>query len=178
LSEGLGYEFLRHILNSGGIRRFLNAQFNMVRLGISLYGIAANPEEQEFLENVSTLKTVISQIKLIKPGDTVGYSRSYTANTHMLIAVIPIGYADGLSRRLSNGVGKVWVNGKIVPIIGTVCMDMCMIDITDVDTFEGDTVVVFGKELPIQDLAKSIDTIPYEILTGISRRVKRIYFQE
>ena len=96
----------------------------------------------------------------------------------MKIAVIPIGYADGLSRRLSNGVGKVWINGKVVPIVGTICMDMCMIDITDVEAKEGDTVIIFGKELPIQQLAKALDTIPYEILTGVSRRVKRIYFQE
>ena len=169
---------MRHILNSGGIRRFEHAQYNMVRLGISLYGVSANPKEQEFLQNVSTLKTVISQTKYIKPGDTVGYGRSFTAPVLMKIAIIPIGYADGLSRRLSNGVGKVWVNGKIVPIIGSVCMDMCMIDITDIEASEGDTVIIFGKEIPIQELADSLGTIPYEILTGISRRVKRIYFQE
>lgn len=178
MSNGLGYGFMRHILNSGGIRRFPHAQFDMVRLGISLYGVAANQKEQEFLQNVSTLKTVISQTKFIQPGDTIGYGRSFKATSLMKIAVIPIGYADGLSRRLSNGVGKVWIKEKVVPIIGTVCMDMCMIDITDVDATEGDTVIIFGKELPIQQLANALDTIPYEILTGISRRVKRIYFQE
>jgi len=178
LRKNLGYDFLRHILNSGGIRRFEHAQYNMVRLGISLYGVSANQREQEFLENVSTLKTVISQTKYVKPGDTIGYGRSFTAKELMKIAVIPIGYADGMSRRLSNGVGNVWVNGKIVPIIGTVCMDMCMIDITDVEAVEGDTVIIFGKEIPIQELSDSLGTIPYEILTGISRRVKRIYFQE
>jgi len=178
LSKNIGYDFMRHILNSGGIKRFVFAQFDMVRLGISLYGVSANPAEQEFLQNVSTLKTIISQTKYVKPGDTVGYGRSYTAPVLMKIAIIPIGYADGLSRSLSNGVGKVMVNGKVVPIVGTVCMDMCMIDITDVEANEGDTVIIFGKELPIQEIAKSIDTIPYEILTGISRRVKRIYFQE
>jgi alanine racemase len=178
LRNDIGYDFLKHILNSGGIRRFEHAQYNMVRLGISLYGVSANPREQEFLENVSTLKTVISQTKYIKPGDTIGYGRSFTAKKLMKIAVIPIGYADGMSRRLSNGVGKVWVNGKIVPIIGTVCMDMCMIDITDIEAVEGDTVIIFGKEISIQELADSLGTIPYEILTGISRRVKRIYFQE
>ena len=178
MSSGLGYGFMRHILNSGGIRRFPHAQFDMVRLGISLYGVAANQKEQEFLQNVSTLKTVISQTKFIQPGDTIGYGRSFKATSLMKIAVIPIGYADGLSRRLSNGVGKVWIKEKVVPIIGTVCMDMCMIDITDVDATEGDTVIIFGKELPIQQLANALDTIPYEILTGISRRVKRIYLQE
>ena len=178
LNRGLNYGFFRHILNSAGIKRFPHAQFDMVRLGISLYGISADEKEQGFLENVSTLKTVISQTKYIKPGDTIGYGRSFKVSSLMKIAVIPIGYADGLSRRLSNGVGKVWINGKVVPIVGTICMDMCMIDITNVEANEGDTVIVFGKELPIQQLAKALDTIPYEILTGISRRVKRIYFQE
>ena len=178
LSKSIGYEFMRHILNSAGITRFVHAQFEMVRLGISLYGVSANPSEQEFLENVSTLKTIISQTKYIKPGDTVGYGRSFIAPLLMKIAIIPIGYADGMNRRLSNGVGKVVVNGKVAPIIGTVCMDMCMIDITDIEANEGDTVIIFGKELPIQEISKSLGTIPYEILTGISRRVKRIYFQE
>ena len=178
LSHDIGYDFMRHILNSGGIRRFAHAQYDMVRLGISLYGVSANPGEQEFLHNVSTLKTIISQTKHIKPGDTVGYGRSYTATSLMKIAIIPIGYADGMNRKLSNGVGKVWVNGKVVPIIGTVCMDMCMINITDVEANEGDTVIIFGNELPIQQLSDALHTIPYEILTGISRRVKRIYFQE
>jgi alanine racemase len=178
LSLQLGYEIKRHILNSGGIRRFPYAQYDMVRLGISLYGVATNPKDEEFLHNVSTLKTVISQVKFIRPGETVGYSRSFKATQGMKIAVIPIGYADGLSRRLGNGGGNVFVNGLIVPIIGTVCMDMCMIDISEVEANEGDMVIVFGKELPIQELADALETIPYEILTGISRRVKRIYFQE
>lgn len=178
LNRGLNYGFFRHILNSAGIKRFPHAQFDMVRLGISLYGVSTDEKEQEFLENVSTLKTVISQTKYIKPGDTIGYGRSYKVTSLMKIAVIPIGYADGLSRRLSNGVGKVWINGKVVPIVGTICMDMCMIDITNVEANEGDTVIIFGKELSIQQLANALDTIPYEILTGISRRVKRIYFQE
>jgi alanine racemase len=178
LRKGIGYSFIRHILNSGGIRRFPDAQFEMVRLGISLYGIAANEEEQPFLENVSTLKTVISQIRNIKKGDTIGYGRAYTANTDMRIAVIPIGYADGLNRKLSNGVGRVLINHSEAPIVGTICMDMCMIDITHIRASEGDSVIIFGKDLPIQKLAGWLDTIPYEVLTGISRRVKRIYFQE
>lgn len=178
LREGIGYSFIRHILNSGGIRRFPEAQFDMVRLGISLYGIAANEEEQSFLENVSTLKTVISQIRDIKKGDTIGYGRAYTAETDMRIAVIPIGYADGLNRKLGNGVGRVLINHKEAAIVGIICMDMCMIDITHIEASEGDSVVIFGKELPIQKLAERLNTIPYEVLTGISRRVKRIYFQE
>ena len=178
LSDGIGYSFIRHILNSGGIRRFPQAQFEMVRLGISLYGIAANEGEQPFLQNVSTLKTVISQIRTVKKDDTIGYGRAYTAKTEMKIAVIPIGYADGLNRKLSNGVGRVLIHDTEAPIVGTICMDMCMIDITHIDAREGDPVIIFGKDLPIQKLAEWIGTIPYEILTGISRRVKRIYFQE
>ncbi len=178
LREGIGYNFIRHILNSAGIRRFPEAQFDMVRLGISLYGIAANEDEKPFLENVSTLKTVISQIRTVKKGDTIGYGRAYTAKTDMKIAVIPIGYADGLNRKLSNEVGHVLINNTEVPIVGTICMDMCMIDITNMNVNEGDPVIIFGKDLPIQKLADWLGTIPYEILTGISRRVKRIYYQE
>lgn len=178
LSLQLGYPFIRHVLNSAGISRFPEAQFEMVRLGISLYGIASDPKEQKTLETVSSLKTSISQIKTVKKGDTVGYSRSWTAERDSVIATIPIGYADGLSRRLSNGRGKMMVNGHIVPVAGNICMDMTMLDITGVQANEGDEVIVFGPEMPLAQLAKAMDTIPYEILTGISQRVKRVYFQE
>lgn len=178
LSRQLGYPFIRHVLNSAGISRFPEAQFEMVRLGISLYGIASNPKEQKTLETVSSLKTSISQIKTVKKGDTVGYSRSWTAERDSVIATIPIGYADGLSRRLSNGRGKMMVNGHIVPVAGNICMDMTMLDITGIQANEGDEVIVFGPEMPLAQLAKAMDTIPYEILTGISQRVKRVYFQE
>ncbi|MHC1778226.1 MAG: bifunctional UDP-N-acetylmuramoyl-tripeptide:D-alanyl-D-alanine ligase/alanine racemase [Lentimicrobium sp.] len=178
LEKRLGYDFLRHILNSAGIARFPEAQFSMVRLGISLYGISTDPEEQKMLETVTSLKTSISQIKTIQPGETVGYSRAWTADKKTTIATIPIGYADGLSRRLGNGKGKMLVNGHMAPVAGNICMDMTMLDITGIDASEGDEVTVFGEELPIAGLAKAMDTIPYEILTAISRRVKRVYFQE
>jgi alanine racemase len=168
----------RHILNSAGILRFPDAQLEMVRLGIGLYGIAATETEQKNLQNVSTLKTTISQIKNVPKGESIGYSRKGFAKDNMKIATVPIGYADGLSRKLSNGTGKMFVNGKAVSIVGNVCMDMCMLDVTGVLCAEGDEVIVFGKQHPITDLAKDMGTIAYEVLTNVSRRVKRVYFQE
>lgn len=172
------YPIMKHILNSAGISRFPDAQFDMVRLGIGLYGIGANATEQAQLQNVSTLKTSISQIKNIPAHETIGYSRKGIANRDMQIATVPIGYADGLSRKLSNGAGKMIVKGKPAPIIGNVCMDMCMIDITDIHANENDEVIVFGDVNPITEVAKDIGTIPYEVLTNVSRRVKRVYYQE
>ncbi|MBI3500879.1 MAG: bifunctional UDP-N-acetylmuramoyl-tripeptide:D-alanyl-D-alanine ligase/alanine racemase [Bacteroidetes bacterium] len=172
------YSILRHILNSAGIVRFPGAQFEMVRLGIGLYGIGANETEQAQLKNVSTLKTTISQIKNIPAGESVGYSRKFIAKKEMRIATVPIGYADGLSRRLSNGKGKMIIAGKPAPIAGNVCMDMCMLDISAIQCAEGDEVIVFGEQNPISLIAKDMDTIPYEVFTGISRRVKRVYFHE
>jgi alanine racemase len=178
IRQAFDYPILRHIANTAGITRFPEAQFDMVRLGIGLYGISPLPEEQVNLQTVSTLKTAISQIKHVPANDSVGYNRKWVATEDTTIGIIPIGYADGLSRRLGNGKGKLMVNGNIVPIIGDVCMDMCMINITGLDVSEGDEVIVFGKEMPITDLAEAMETIPYELLTGISRRVKRIYFEE
>ncbi len=172
------YPILKHILNSAGISRFPDAQFEMVRLGIGLYGIGANVIEQAQLQNVSTLKTSISQIKNIPYNETIGYSRKGLATRDMQIATVPIGYADGLSRKLSNGAGKMMVKGKPAPIIGNVCMDMCMIDITDIKVNENDEVIIFGDTNPITEVAKDIGTIPYEVLTNVSRRVKRVYYQE
>lgn len=173
-----GYGIMRHILNSAGISRFPDAQFDMVRLGIGLYGIGMNASEQAQLQHVSTLKTSISQIKHIPAGETIGYSRKGIATRDMVIATVPIGYADGLSRKLSNGRGKMMIRGKAAPITGNVCMDMCMIDITDIPVNENDEVIVFGEAYPITEVAKDIGTIPYEVLTGVSRRVKRVYYQE
>lgn len=172
------YPIMKHILNSAGISRFPDAQFDMVRLGIGLYGIGANTWEQQQLQNVSTLKTNISQIKNIPANETIGYSRKGVATRDIQIATVPIGYADGLSRKLSGGKGIMMVNGKPAPIIGNVCMDMCMIDITDINANENDEVIVFGESYPITQVAKDVGTIPYEILTNVSRRVKRIYYQE
>lgn len=172
------YPVLKHILNSAGIARFPDAQFEMVRLGIGLYGIGANDAEQLQLQNVSTLKTSISQIKHIPANETIGYSRKGVALHDIQIATVPIGYADGLSRKLSNGKGRMMVNGKPAPIIGNVCMDMCMIDITGIKANESDEVIIFGDAYSISDVAKDVGTIPYEILTNVSRRVKRVYYQE
>jgi alanine racemase len=179
IMKALDYKPLRHILNSTGITRHADAQYDMVRLGIGLYGIDDSAVLQKKLLPVSTLKTTISQIKHLKKGDTVGYGRIGKVDKDMSIATVAIGYADGLSRRLNNGVGTMMVRGKSVPIIGNVCMDMTMLNITDVpDVVEGDEVIVFGENPSILSIAKAAGTIPYEILTGISQRVKRIYFEE
>jgi alanine racemase len=150
----------------------------MVRLGIGLYGVDADPAVQQQLKNVTTLKTTISQIKKIKKGESVGYSRKGMATKNSVIATVRIGYADGYPRLLSNGTGKMLVNGKPAPVIGNVCMDMTMLDITGIDANEGDEVTVFGEGLPVGDLASLAQSIPYEILTGISQRVKRVYYEE
>jgi len=176
IMSALPYTILRHILNSAGIERFPNAQFDMVRLGIGLYGISAT--DQTNVKNISTLKTILLQIKEIPVNETVGYSRRYKAQKLTRIGILPIGYADGLHRILGNGIGKVWVNGVLAPIIGSICMDMCMIDVTNIEASEGDDVVVFGENNPITEMAKLLKTIPYEVLTSVSPRVKRVYFQE
>jgi alanine racemase len=176
LQSGIGYSFLRHILNSPGIERFPEYQFDMVRLGIGLYSISAvnSPE----METVCTLKTTVLQVRKVKAGETVGYSRRGVLKHDSEIAVLPLGYADGFDRRFGNGVGKVLINGKLAPVVGNICMDVAMIDVTGMDVHEGDTAEIFGKERNISELADSIGTISYELLTNVSRRVKRVYFQE
>ncbi|MFN7014725.1 MAG: alanine racemase, partial [Bacteroidia bacterium] len=178
IQSHFNYPILRHILNSAGISRFPEAQFEMVRLGIGLHGIGVNEYDQSFLQNVSRLKTTISQIKQVKQGDTVGYGRKGLTDKNITIATVPIGYADGYNRKLSNGNGYMLVNGEKAPVIGNVCMDMCMLNVTGINCKEGDEVIVFGEELPVTIIAEQLNTIAYEILTSISRRVKRIYFQE
>lgn len=175
IAQTLKYPIKQHILNSSGIERFPEYQFDMVRLGIGLYGVSAIATK---LEQVGTLKSAIAQIKKIEAGKTIGYGRKGIAEKDMLLATVPIGYADGLRRSLGNGVGGFWVNGKIAPIIGNVCMDICMIDISDIPAKEGDSVEVFGKNIPLQTLANQMNTIPYEVLTSISKRVKRTYLAE
>ena len=167
-----------HILNSNGILRHNKAQYNMVRLGLALYGLTTHPDYQRALQPVSSLKTTISQIRTVKEGQGVGYTPKSTLKRNSQIATIPIGYADGLSRILGNGKGKVMVNGRKVPIVGNVCMDMTMIDVTGIPCSEGDSVEVFGKEQSIYTVAKFLETIPYEVLTNISERVKRVFIQE
>ncbi len=178
LQQETGYPFIRHILNSAGIIRHPHAQYEMVRLGISLYGISPVKDVSDKLEIVNSLKSSISQIKVIAAGESVGYNCRWTASKETTIAIVPIGYADGLGRQLGNGAGSMWIKGTIAPIIGNINMDMTVIDVTGLDAEEGDEVVIFGKEISISDLAEIMHTIPYEILTGISRRVKRIYYQE
>ncbi|MEO6330522.1 MAG: bifunctional UDP-N-acetylmuramoyl-tripeptide:D-alanyl-D-alanine ligase/alanine racemase [Ginsengibacter sp.] len=175
----LGYNFIRHLTNTSGISRHPELQLDMVRLGVGLYGIDNNTDMQSKLKNVSTLTTTVAQIKKIKAGETVGYSRKAKVNIDSTIATVRIGYADGYPRNLSNGKGKMLLHNTFVPVIGNVCMDMTMLDITGITNVnEGDEVIVFGERLPLQYLAKWSNTIPYEIMTGISQRVKRIYFQE
>jgi alanine racemase len=178
IRAAIGYSPLRHVLNSSGITRFPNAQYDMVRLGIGLYGIDPTNEVQRRLEVVNTLKSRISQIRHIDAGESVGYSRRGVVNQPSSIATIAIGYADGFSRSLGNGVGKVWVNGYLAPVIGSVCMDMTMIDVTTIPAQEGDEVIIFGNEYPVQSVAEAMNTIAYEVLTGIGQRVKRVYVRE
>jgi len=179
LKEKIGYEFLSHIANSAAVVRHPEMQMDMVRLGIGLYGVDSAGSNQLNLQTVTTLKSTIAQIKRLKKGESVSYNRKAIVERESMIATIRIGYADGYPRRLGNGVGKVWVNGKLAPIIGTICMDMFMIDITDIENIkEGDDVIIFGTQLPVQQVAKWANTIPYEIMTGISQRVKRVYFEE
>lgn len=179
ISDSFDYKIDRHILNSGGIERFPDAQYEMVRLGIGLHGIAVLPKTQRKLAQVATLKSSISQIKEVKKGETVGYNRSGIASKDLKIATVAIGYADGYSRRLGNGVGKMIVNGKKVRTIGDICMDMCMLDVTNISCQVGDRAIVFGDaNYTLDEMANDLETIPYEILTGISQRVKRVYYQD
>lgn len=176
--QSLAYKPLRHICNSAGIIRFPDAKYDMVRLGIGLYGVEASGIESGAVETVGTLKTTISQIKFIAKADTVGYGRHGVLNRDTQVATIAIGYADGYDRRFSKGVGKVLVNNIMCSVIGNVCMDMTMIDVTDANAKVGDEVIIFGQKPDISTMSKLIGTIPYELLTGVSERVKRIFFYE
>lgn len=179
IEEVTGYSFIRHIANSAAIFRYPNLQFNMVRLGIGLYGVDTSAQHTLSLQPVATLRTTIAQIRKVKKGETIGYSRRGLVNRDSLVATIRIGYADGFSRKLGNGVGHVFIKGQLAPVIGSVCMDMTMIDITDIaGVAEGDKVEIFGTNLPIEQLAEWCETIPYEIMTGVSQRVKREYYEE
>ncbi len=178
ISTELGVNPIRHLLNSPGILRMPHYQMDMVRLGIGLYGVNPTTNQFDQLQPVATLKTVISQIKKIKAGESVGYGRWGKADHDMTLATIAIGYADGFSRSFSRGVGSVLVKGKRASVVGNVCMDMTMIDVSGIEVQEGDEVIIFGEGLSIHEVAASIKTIPYEILTNTSERVKRVFFAE
>jgi Alr-MurF fusion protein len=186
LQNKLGYTFIRHIANSAAAIRHPQLQMDMVRLGIGLYGVDSAGSGTLNLQTVATLKSTVAQLKKLKPGESVSYNRRGIVEKDSVIATIRIGYADGYPRRLGNGIGKIWVKarlpdgqGKLAPIIGTVCMDMIMIDVTAISgVAEGDDVIIFGNQLPVLQLAQWAGTIPYEIMTGVSQRVKRVYFEE
>lgn len=178
LEHHLNYSFMKHIANTSAISKWPEAQYDMVRLGIGLYGVESLMDERNSLQNVATLKTTISQIKYLKKGETVGYGRKGVMFRDGKIATVKIGYADGYARVLGNGVGTMMINNKEVPTIGNICMDMTMLDVTDIEVKEEDEVIVFGAELSVYEVAEKMNTIPYEVLTNISQRVKRVYFYE
>lgn len=177
LQSAFSHKILRHICNSAGAERFTNVQYDMVRLGIGLYGISPIGENSK-MQPISTLKTIILQIHDVPANETVGYSRKGVLERDSRIAALPIGYADGLNRKLGNGNGYCIVNGKKAPYIGNICMDVCMIDVTDIDCKEGDDVEIFGPALPVTTIADRLDTIPYEVLTSVSNRIKRVYYSD
>jgi alanine racemase len=174
----LGYQVIKHIANTSAVTRWPIAQFDMVRLGIGLYGIDPAVTDPNALQPIATLKTSVSQVKAIKGGETIGYNRNGSLAKNGHIATVRIGYADGYLRAFGNGVGKMLVKGQLVPTVGNIAMDMCMIDVTEVEVIEGDEVIVFNDVQRIEELARQIGTIPYEILTNISQRVKRVYYYE
>jgi alanine racemase len=177
IMTGLDVNPIRHILNTSGISNYPDSQFNMVRLGIGLYGVSNDPAEQKYLENVGTLKSVISQIRTINTGESVGYGRKFMADKPTKVATIPIGYADGIFRSWGNGIGFISIKDKKAKILGSVCMDMLMVDVTEIDCTEGDSIIVFGESPTVSYIAKKINTIAYEVLTSISQRVKRVYYR-
>ncbi len=169
----------KHILNSPSICRFADDASDMVRLGIGLYGIGNTEEEQQNLKTIAVMKTIVSQVKTLQKGDTVGYNRHGKISfDNQKIAILAVGYADGFDRRFGNGVGRVLINGKSAPIIGNVCMDMTMVDVTGIDLKQGDEVILFGDNPTVTELAHNIGTIPYEIFTSIGERVKRIFYAQ
>lgn len=174
----LAIQPIRHILNTSGISNYPVAQFDMVRLGIGLYGVSNDDDEQKNLENVGTLKSIISQIRTIEKGESIGYSRGFIATETTKVATIPIGYADGIDRKWGNQKGYVLIKGKQAPILGSICMDMLMVDVTEIDCKEGNEVIIFGKNPTVKYMAKVTETIAYEIMTSISQRVKRIFYRE
>jgi alanine racemase len=176
LQAAFTHKILRHMDNSAGIEHFPERQMDMCRLGIGLYGV--DPRDNRILSTVSTLKTTILQLRHVSAGETVGYSRKGKLERDSVIGAIPIGYADGLNRHLGNRRCYCLVNGQKAEYVGNICMDVALIDVTDIDCHEGDQVEIFGEHLPVTVLSDVLDTIPYEVLTGVSNRVKRVYFQD
>jgi alanine racemase len=179
IESNLGHPVIKHLANTSGASRHPHLQLDMVRLGIGLYGIDAGISAGAQLREVSTLKTTVSHISFAGKNETVGYGRRGRLSHDSVIATVRIGYADGYSRRFGNGRGRMLVNGKHAPVVGSVCMDMTMLDITGIENVSvGNEVVVFGSDLSVNELAQWGETIPYEILTGVSQRVKRVYFEQ
>jgi alanine racemase len=172
------YPIIRHLANSTAITRFPAAHYDMVRLGVGMYGIGANEDVQNHLKYVHKLRTSITQIRTIEKGESVSYNRNFVAHQRTTIGVIPIGYADGLNRRLGNGAFSVWVNGALCPIIGNICMDMCMINLNGIEAERADEVIIFSELYPVSFISESLQTIPYEVFTSVSSRVKRVYYQD
>lgn len=175
IQQALPYKILRHTLNTAGIERFSEYQFDMVRLGIGLWGVNCCNEDK--LRSVCSLSTRIMQIKTVEAGETVGYNRRGTVDSEKQIALLPVGYADGIDRRLGNGNSMVFVNGRQAPIIGNICMDLMMIDITGIEANVGDKVVIFNDKQGLSEIARILGTIPYEVLTSIAPRVRRVYYR-
>jgi alanine racemase len=169
---------MKHIANSAGISRFKEYHFNCVRLGLGLYGYSGVLEDQKHLQNTVTLKSIITQLKNVKKDETIGYNRTFVAKNDMKIAIVPIGYADGFPKELSNGKGSMIVLGKKCPVVGKICMDMSMIDVTGLDVQEEDEVIIYNDENNLNLISQAINKSPYELLTAISKRVQRIYIRD
>jgi alanine racemase len=178
IENALNYSVIKHLLNTSGVTRWPDAQYDMVRIGLGLYGIDTAIKDGNGLQPVASLKTSIAQVKKIRKGETISYNRSGSLPVDGSVATVRIGYADGYLRAFGNGVGKMLVKGHLLPTVGNITMDMCMLDCTRTDVKEGDEVTVFNDERKIEELAAEIGTIPYEILTNVSQRVKRVYFYE
>jgi Alr-MurF fusion protein len=178
IEKEIGYSFMKHIANSSAISRFPEFHFDLVRLGLGLYGFSYVEADQNNLQNTVTLKSIITQIKNVKKNDTIGYNRTFVAENDMKIAIVPIGYADGYPKELSNGVGKMIIQGEKCPVVGKICMDMTMIDITGLDVHEDDEVIVYNDENNLKVISNAIHKSPYELLTAISKRVQRIYIRD
>ncbi|NNC49157.1 MAG: alanine racemase [Flaviramulus sp.] len=175
--ESIGYKPILHICNTSGLLNYPDAHLDMVRSGIGLYGFGNSKKENQYLKPIATLKTIISQIHSIEKGESVGYNRGFKSDTFLKTATLPIGHADGIGRQYGNGKGFVTIDGKKAPIIGNVCMDMIMVNITNIDCKEGDEVIVFNNNITAENLAESANTISYEILTAISQRIKRSFLK-